>query len=70
MTIIMTLFIMYWLPTIIAIARQAHSALGVFILNLLLGWTILGWIIALVWSLAAENRAVIVHVDRTDYGPR
>jgi hypothetical protein len=70
MTIIMTLFIMYWLPTIIAIARQAHSALGVFILNFLLGWTILGWIIALVWSLAAENRAVIVHVDRTDYGPR
>jgi Superinfection immunity protein len=72
-TLLSTIFIMYWLPTIIAIARQAHSALGVFLLNFLLGWTGLGWVLALIWSLAADNRAheVIVCVDhRGDYGPR
>jgi hypothetical protein len=71
-TLISTLFIMYWLPTIIAIARQAHSALGVFLLNFFLGWTVIGWILALIWSLAADNRMheVIVRVDRNDYSPR
>lgn len=57
---------MYWLPTIVAIVRQARSALGVFIVNLLFGWTVLGWFAALIWALAADNRAVIVHVDRAD----
>ncbi|HWU26868.1 MAG TPA: superinfection immunity protein [Rhizomicrobium sp.] len=72
MTLIGTLFIFYWLPTIIAIVRQAHSALGVFLLNLFLGWTVLGWILALIWSLAADNRyrEVVVHVDRHELGPR
>ena len=72
MTLISTLFIMYWLPTIIAIARQAHSALGIFLLNFFLGVTGIGWILALIWALAADNRTheVIVRVDRGDYGPR
>ena len=72
MTLLSTLFIMYWLPTIIAIVRQAHSALGVFIVNFFLGWTVLGWILALIWSLAADNRyrPVVVRVDRHEMGPQ
>lgn len=70
MSVITTLFIMYWLPTIIAVVRQAHSALGIFLLNFFLGITVVGWIIALIWALSADNRAVIVRVDRGDYGPR
>lgn len=70
MTILAMIFLMYWLPTVIAVVRQAHSALGVFLLNFFLGWTVIGWLIALVWALAADNRAIIVHYDRTDYGPR
>jgi hypothetical protein len=73
MTLLSMLFIMYWLPTIIAIARQTHSALGVFLVNFLLGWTVLGWVLALIWSLAADNRTheVIVRVDhRGEYGPK
>lgn len=68
MSVISTLFLLYWLPTIIAIARQAHSALGVFLLNLFLGITGIGWILALIWALAADNRRheIIVHVDRND----
>lgn len=65
MTVIATLFILYWLPTIIVAVRQAHSALGVFLLNFFLGWTVLGWGIALIWALAADNRLhqIIVRVD-------
>jgi hypothetical protein len=72
MTLITMLFIMYWLPTIVAIARQAHSALGVFLVNLFLGWTVVFWFIALIWALAADNRMreVIVHVQRSGDGAR
>lgn len=36
----------YFVPTIVAAAR-ARGTLGVFLLNLLLGWTFLGWLLAL-----------------------
>ena len=70
MTVIGTLFLLYWLPTVVAVARQAHSALGVFLVNLFLGWTILGWFVALIWSLAADNRTIVVHVEHGDAGTR
>jgi Na+/H+-dicarboxylate symporter len=60
MTFILTLFVMYWLPTIIAIVRHAPSALGVAALNFFLGWTVIGWLLALVWALAANPQQVIV----------
>jgi hypothetical protein len=60
MHFVLFLVLMYWLPTIIAIARQAPSALGIAVFNFFLGWTVIGWIMALVWSLAAHNRQVII----------
>jgi len=60
MTFILTLFVMYWLPTIIAMVRHAPSALGVAALNFFLGWTVIGWLLALVWALAANPQQVIV----------
>ena len=47
---------LYFLPTIIAMARGKRNALAIFFLNLLLGWTFIAWAIALVWSLTAEDR--------------
>ena len=45
--------LVYFLPSIIALARGHQNALAIFVLNLLLGWTFLGWVAALVWSLTA-----------------
>lgn len=74
----------YLIPTIIAATRGHASAWGIFALNLLLGWTGLIWIIALVWSLAnkgtATQQMVIVNhrgierqnpapPDQTEYMP-
>lgn len=39
----------YFVPTIVAAARGTHM-LGVFRLNLLLGWTLVGWLLALVMA--------------------
>jgi Superinfection immunity protein len=40
----------YFLPSIIAGFRKHHNAAAILVLNLFLGWTVLGWISALVWS--------------------
>jgi DNA-directed RNA polymerase subunit RPC12/RpoP len=41
----------YFLPTYIAVKRHHKNALAILALNLLLGWTFLGWVISLVWAL-------------------
>ncbi len=44
----------YFLPTVVAVLRRHTHAAGVFILNLLLGWTIIGWLIAQIWSFTND----------------
>lgn len=38
-------------PTIIALFRDHINTLAIFATNLLLGWTGIGWVVALIWSL-------------------
>jgi membrane protein CcdC involved in cytochrome C biogenesis len=48
---------LYLLPTFVAMGRHHHNALAIGILNLLLGWTFVGWVVALVWSCTSAQRA-------------
>lgn len=43
--------VIYFLPTIIACERGHKNAFAIFVLNVLLGWSIIGWAIALIWSV-------------------
>jgi len=43
-------FFLYFLPTIIARSRGHHNTMAVFVLNLFLGWTFVGWVVAMVWA--------------------
>jgi Superinfection immunity protein len=45
--------LLYFLPTIIG--RHKADAMGIFLVNLLFGWTVIGWMIALIWACAAER---------------
>ena len=47
--------LLYGVPTIIAYNRDHHNQIAIFVLNLLLGWTFLGWVIALVWACSATS---------------
>jgi hypothetical protein len=40
----------YFLPSTIAVARRHRNGSAVFLLNLLAGWTIIGWVISLIWA--------------------
>ncbi|MEB4212315.1 superinfection immunity protein [Mycobacterium sp. 94-17] len=42
----------YFLPTIIAALRGIPNALSVAVINLFLGWTLLGWVAALAIAVA------------------
>lgn len=46
---------LYFLPTIIVLARRKKKVLGPILVNVLAGWTIIGWIIALIWSLTVDE---------------
>jgi hypothetical protein len=51
--------ILYFLPAIIAFARSKRDAGAILVLNFLLGWAAICWIIALVWALKPDVPAVI-----------
>lgn len=50
--------ILGFLPTLIALLRGHDNTFAIFLTNLLLGWTGIGWIIALIWSFTAIRRRV------------
>lgn len=45
------IFAIYLLPTYVGYARRHPNGHSIFALNLFLGWTLLGWVFSLVWSL-------------------
>ena len=46
--------VVYFIPTIIAIKRGKKDCLAIGALNLLLGWTFVGWVLSLVWALKSD----------------
>lgn len=44
---------LYFLPAIIAALRHTHNATGILLLNLFLGWTLVGWFVALVMAICS-----------------
>jgi type VI protein secretion system component VasK len=56
--------IVYFIPNWIAIARKHHNGNAIFVTNLLLGWTALGWIAALIWSLTAVKQEASENIEK------
>jgi len=50
------LLVLYFLPTIIAGLRRSTMTVWVALIDLLLGWTVVGWIVALVMAIASARR--------------
>jgi hypothetical protein len=41
----------YCLPTIVALATGHPRIISIATLNVLAGWTLVGWIVAMVWAV-------------------
>ena len=72
LTAIVLIGCFYFLPAILG--RNRTNSTSIFLLNLFLGWTFIGWVVALVWALSADNPTVVYYnntntvksVDKTD----
>ena len=47
----------YLLPAMIAKKRRAKHETAIFAINVLFGWTVLGWLAALLWAVAEKTDA-------------
>jgi len=50
--LLVAMFCIYFLPAIIG--RKKKNATAICVLNLFLGWTFFGWLVALVWSVMKD----------------
>lgn len=57
--IVAALTLGYMLPWAIAATRNKTNTLAIALVNALLGWTLVGWIVALVMSASSEPRPVV-----------
>lgn len=46
---------LYLLPFAFAFGRKRTNTAAIFIVNLLFGWTLLGWVLALVWAVKHDG---------------
>jgi hypothetical protein len=60
MTFFFLCTIFYFLPTILA--RHKADFMGIFLVNLLAGWTVVGWFVALVWACSTERYVPVMMV--------
>jgi hypothetical protein len=49
-------FVIHFLPVFVAGSRHAKNFWWIFLINFFFGWTLIGWVIALVWALQDEPR--------------
>lgn len=51
---LLAFLVVYFLPAIVG--RKKKNASAIFVLNLFLGWTFIGWIVALIWAVTYEEK--------------
>jgi len=50
MILLLVFFAIYFLPWIIANYRKHPNSTPILLINLFLGWSFIGWFVALIWS--------------------
>lgn len=49
--IVSVIFFLYFLPAIIATKKKHKKYIPITILNFLVGWTFIGWLVLLIWAV-------------------
>lgn len=53
--LIVAVFVAYLLPVIVSYRRGHRNWQAILVLNLLLGWTFIGWAVAMVWAATSSQ---------------
>ena len=59
--------VLYFIPTAIALVRGCRQIGGIIVINLFLGWTLIGWVGALVWAAVGKSGLWPANVWSADY---
>jgi Superinfection immunity protein len=51
--VLMLILLIYLLPTLIAYSREHPARAEIVVLNIFLGWTLIGWIAVFLWAALA-----------------
>lgn len=54
LVLVVAVVVIYFAPSIRAARAHKRNLGAIFALNLFLGWTLIGWVVALVWALTVE----------------
>ncbi len=54
----------YFIPSIIALLRMKKNLVAIIALNFFLGWSLIGWVISLVWSLSSDSKPARIIVNQ------
>lgn len=60
-------FALYFFPSLVAYHRRKVDATGVVVLNLFLGWTLIGWVVALAWAASGATRPITTDALGRDF---
>jgi hypothetical protein len=54
MTWLIIIALLYFVPAIVAGTRRHRNRMAITVLNIFVGWTFIGWVIALVWACTSN----------------
>jgi hypothetical protein len=54
---LMLILILYLLPTLIAFGREHPRRGEIAVVNIVVGWTLIGWIIVFLWAALGRTEA-------------
>jgi hypothetical protein len=52
--------LIYFIPSFIAIEREHTNTTAIVVVNVLVGWTLIGWVGSLVWALVRDRSAELL----------
>ncbi len=53
--LIICIFI-YFVPSIVAYQRKKRDLTPILLINIFLGWTLIGWVVAIIWAVSSEKK--------------
>lgn len=64
--VIIFFIVIYFIPTFTAMSNHHRNTSGIFVLNIFLGWSLIGWVAALVWAISKSEPATVDSLESSD----
>jgi uncharacterized membrane protein len=63
---ILTLFgiTVYFLPSIIAYSNKKYNKGTILLINIFIGWSVIGWFIALFMAISRNRQHIVIHHEK------